>query len=171
MPQKSSQDRYANKFYGAVTESGANTLTFAEINTAINLQSRTAWILHRLEWYLDNASIAIVSATGDTIHGALCSSNKMTQLGLDNAGVIDLFDLTEINATGVGFSQYFYPLMRDFNQLPGGGLIIPPRPLYVAAMGVALAAAVTVKVRGYYTSLELADSDYYDLLDAYRILS
>lgn len=168
---KKSQDNYANKFYGKCVESAANTLTFAEINTAINLQSRVAWIIHRLEWYLANATIALVTATGDTIHGALTSSNKMTALGLDNAGVLDLFDLTEINASGVGFEQYQYPLVRDFTTMPGGGLIVPPRPLYVAVQGVSLASAATIELRGYYTSIDLADSDYYDLLDAYRILS
>ena len=170
MPQP--KDLFANKFYGTVTESAANTLTFGEIQTNVNLMSRTAWVVHRLEWFLDEASIGRIVASGDALRMALTSSNKMSSLGLDDPGVVDILTLSAlaIGAAASGLLENI-PYIRDFSRLPGGGLIVVPRPLYVAAEGVSLGAAITIELRGYFTQRELSDSEWFDLIDFYRILS
>lgn len=163
-------DKFANKFFGTVTESAANTLTFKEIQTNVDIMTKRAWVLHRLEWSLLSAEIVKIAADDDTIEAALVSSDKITALGLDNPAVIDRLDIGRFIATSGG-QLVFKPFVRDFAALPGGGLIITPRPLFVAVKGTSLASALTVSCRGYYTSMELSADEYLELVDFYRIVS
>lgn len=163
-------DKFANKFYGKVVESAANTLTFAEIQTNVDVFSKKAWILHKLEWYFGASERAKLVAPDDIITAALASSNQISALGLDNAGVIDLFEISTQLISGAGFEQFVSPVERKFSDMPGGGLIIAPRPLYLAVKGTSLASAITVSVRGYFTALDLAADDYLELVDFYRIV-
>lgn len=172
MAAKSSvSDAYANKFYGTVVESAANTLTFAEIQTNVDVFSKIAWVLHRLEWYVPAATRGLVSANDDVISMALCSSNGLTSLALNLPGVVDLMELQDMTAGApANFQLVTAPLIRDFTGMPGGGLIIAPRPLYIAVKGVSLATACTVSVRGYFTVRQLSAEEYIDLVDFYRIV-
>lgn len=165
------RDKYANKVYGAVTESGANTLTFAEIKTNVDVFSKAAWVLHRLEYFLRAADLDLIVGNLDTIMLALTSSDKLTTIDQSTAGVIDLFELGGHFATSVGFAYRDNPVIRDFSGLPGGGIIIAPRPLYVAVKGTSLASAVgPVTLRGYFTQLQLNADEYLELVDFYRIV-
>jgi len=164
-------DRFANKFYGTVVESAANTLTFKEIQTNVDTFSKRAWVLHRLEWYIPAAQIDKLTASGDFLDCALVSSDKLAALSLASAGVIDLFTLAAAPVyTGVGFTTQQMPFIRDFSEMPGGGLIIAPRPLYLAVKGTSLASALTVELRGFFTNLELNADEYLELVDFYRIV-
>lgn len=169
MPQV--KDSFANKFYGSVTESAANTLTFSEIQTNISVMDKVAWVIHRLEWYLTPAQIALIADDQDAIQMALVSSQQITALGLDNPAVIDMQQISKGQATAVGYTIRTIPFTRGFESLPGGGLIIAPRPLFIAIKGTGLASAGGVSVRGYYTARELKADEYLELVDYYRIVS
>lgn len=168
---KALRDNYANKFYGTVTESAANTLTFAEIQTNISIFEKVAWVLQRLEWYLSPAVMQLLQDNQDSVELALTASQNISALGLDNPSVIDVLVLSKFQATGVGFEIQEKPVIRDFTGLAGGGLIIAPRPLFLAAKGTTLASAATVQVRGYFQMIELKAEEYLDLVDFYRIVS
>lgn len=163
-------DSFANKFYGEVLESAANTLTFGEINTAVNLFSKTAWVLHALEWYVKIQHIANLDAASDCLNCALVSSDKIDTLDLSNPGVIDLFRIQLMLRSAVGYSYENMPIRRSFNDMPGGGLIIAPRPLFVAIQGEGEANASLVAVRGYFTQIDLSADEYLELVDFYRIV-
>jgi hypothetical protein len=164
------KDQYANKFYGTVTESAANTLTFSEIPTNVDIFSKQAWILHRLDWYIPAASRDLILANLDEIMVALTNSNKVSTITPDNPSVIDLYKLGGHFSTGVGYNYRDEPLIRDFTALPGGGLIIAPRPLFIAIQGVSLATAATGAVRGYFTQKVLSADEYLELVDFYKIV-
>jgi hypothetical protein len=163
-------DNYANKFFGQATESAANTLTFAEINTGQNIFDKRAWILHRIEWYFTKENWAALIDGADALQAALVSSNQITSLNANSAMCIDLAEISIRHQTAVGFGNLVSPYIRDFSTLPGGGLIISARPLYVAVQGASLAAAQTVRVRGYFSQIDMTPSDYLDLLDFYRLV-
>ena len=167
MPVK---DVYANKGYGSVTESGANTLTFSEIQTNVNIFDKLAWVIHRIEWYVSQASWILMAAAADEIHMALTASNTIADLGLEIPAVIDLLELSRHEATAVGFLFNTIPLIRDFSNLPGQGLIIAPRPLYLAIRGVSLATPATAECRFYFTQKVLKADEYLELIDFYRIV-
>jgi len=163
-------DKFANKFYGKVVESAANTLTFAEIPTNVDVFAKKAWILHRLEWYFAAVAISAIDAADDVIQAILTSSDKMTAVGLDNASIIDLFEVCQSFNDATSFQLWVNPIIRDFTSLPGGGLIIAPRPLYIGVKGTSMAAALTAHVRGYFTAVDLNADEYLELVDFYRIV-
>jgi hypothetical protein len=164
------KDQFANKFYGTVTESAANTLTFGEIKTNVSVFDKVAWILHRLEWYPTKALMDLVLNTADFFEAAITSSDGLTSLGLDNAGVIDVLSYGVREASAVGFQYHVEPVIRDFSNLPGGGLIIAPRPLYLALKGTSLTAAGSINCRGYFTVKAMTADEYLELVDFYRIV-
>jgi len=168
MPKKT--DLYANKFYGRAVESAANTLTFAEIQTNVSIFEKMAWILHRLEYFVAPASMALIDDSPDSITMALTGSENITTLGLDNPAVIDTFTLGMKKFSGVGFQFTNVPIIRDFSELPGGGIVVSPRPLFMAVQGASLASAATVEMRGYFTVQALSADEYLELVDFYRIV-
>lgn len=171
MPTQLSKMEFSNKFYGTVTESAANTLTFAEISTNVDVFSKQAWVLSRLEWYLTPTQFGLMVDDGDAIQMALTASDNMSSIGLDDPGVIDSMTLHKRVATAVAFNTYSQPNTRDFSNLPGGGLIIVPRPLFVAIKGTGLATAGGCSVRGYFSRLELKSDEYLELVDFYRMVT
>jgi len=164
------REQYANKFYGSVTETAANTLTFKEIPTNVDVFSKIAWVLHRLEWFVAQTDLDKIAGANDEIRMALCSTDKLTTLALNDAGLIDLCTASSIMVTLASWQFFNKPFIRDFSTMPGGGLIIAPRPLYIAAQGNSLASAITAEVRGYFTAQELKADEYLELVDFYRIV-
>jgi hypothetical protein len=171
MPNVKIKDSYCNKFFGQVVESAPTTLTFKEIPTNVNTFGKIAWVLHRLDWFINTATIALLLGTGDSIQMALTASNNIAAIELDNPSVIDFTQIVMLEATAVGRTILERPLTRDFSNLPGGGILMAPRPLYLAAKGASIAGAVTVSCRGYFTQLELSGDEYLELVDFYRIIS
>lgn len=171
MAKSRMKDQYANKAYGSVTESAANTLTFSEITTNVNIFDKVAWVLTRIEWYLNQATLGLILDSADHLEIGLTASNGITSLSLSEAAVIDVLDYQRLQATSVGFSYFDMPLVRDFGTMPGGGLIIAPRPLYVAAKGTSLASAASAECRFYFQQFEMAADEYLELIDFYRIVS
>lgn len=163
-------DKFANKGFGTVTESAANTLTFAEIQTQVDIFAKRAWVISRLEWHVNSATYLLLAASDDRLSLALTSSNTITTLTQSDPAVIDLFEIGATVATGVGFAYLQSPVIRDFTNMPGGGIIIAPRPLYVAAKGTSLASATTSTVRFYWQSIDLTPDEYLELVDFYRIV-
>lgn len=163
-------DKYANKAFGTVVESAANTLTFHEIQTNVEVFSKRAWIVSRIEWFISGTELQKIAAADDKIQLALVASNAISALTLDNPAVIDLMEIMLWFSTAVGYVPIIDPIARDFSQLPGGGLIIAPRPLYLAAKGTSLATAVTASMRFYFQVLDLTADNYLELVDFYRIV-
>jgi len=161
---KAGADRYANVGYGTVTESAANTLTFSEINTNVSIFDRVAWVIQRIEWYFPAATRALLLAADDLLEMALCSSDKITTLGLNNPSVIDVYRFQ------FGDVVPGMPIIRDWSMLPGGGKIITPKPLFVGGKGTSIAGAGTYQCRFLFTVVELSDADALELLHAYRVV-
>ena len=170
--QATGSDRYANKAYGAVTMSAANTLTFAEIPTNVNIMDKTAWVLHRLEWFIPAGSMAEMGAIGEGLNVALTMSSSVTSLALNSAAIIDSLQFFAVAIlAGTSASHQQFPVIRDFTGMPGGGLIIAPRPLFVAMVSNGAAGACSCQCRLYYTQITMSSEDYLDLIDFYRIIA
>jgi hypothetical protein len=164
------KDEYSNKAYGTITESAANTLTFAEIPTNVDVMSKLAWVIHRIEWYLSVTQMTKLAAADDLIQVALTSSAQLSSLGLSSPAVVDLLEVALLFSTAVAYTEVPNPRIRDFSAMPGGGIIIAPRPLYLAIKGTSLATALTASARIHYTRRELQAEEYLELVDFYRIV-
>jgi len=168
MPAK---DVYPNIVYASVVESAANTLTFTKIETGYGGLQKTAWIIHRIEWFLGIGIRSLVIDNSDAIDCALVTSNLISALDLSQAALIDLYEFKTFEKSAVGFRCFDDPITRNFADLPGGGRIVLPYPLYLAVKGVSLASAVTVKARIFFTERELGDADWMELVQQTRLLT
>jgi len=98
-----------------------------------------------------------------------------------NLQTIDVFtdpqgiDMQQLKRTDFGTAAsatlMALPHSRDFSQLPSGGIIIPPAPLYGAIQGSGEAAISACVMRIFYTIKELATEEYWELVEARRLLT
>jgi len=171
MAKQGGGDQFANLAVITVVETAANTLTFKKLETGISLFEKVAWVISRVEY--DVAfGMPYFDAHGDQIEIALTATDQLTSLAYANNALIDKLTITRID-TGTPATSIMgiRPWVKDFATLPGGGIIVPPNPLYLAAKGLSLTAAMTAIVRLFYTNLQLSVDQYWELVEARRMIS
>lgn len=172
MAKERTKDLFSNIAFGSVTESAPNTLTFAEINTGMSVHEKIAWIINRIIWYPSVVQIQAITAAADALNMALTLSNKVPDIkamGDPSVLVRETF-LAVIGGAPTTLFHSREPIESDFSSLPGGGLIISPKPLYLAAQGESLVLATTLSCRIYYTVKALAADEFWELVQASRIV-
>lgn len=157
-------DMYANVLYDEVTESAANTLTFESIDVGLNIFDKVGMKLSRLEYSNFFGNLA---ADADVIRFGLSQSNSWTTPTPAESSVIDFNQFT-VAAYGTAGNALIHeqPYVKDFSTLPGGGLLIAPKPLYLFAVGSNLSAASNVRIRMFFTIVTLKPEEYFELLEA-----
>lgn len=162
-------DKYANRAFFDVTETAANTLTFSQVNTGIQAFSRMAWIIHRVDWYWGAKDD--LGANADQMEGALCSSNKFTEISLEDPSIFDyVLWGYKIQGTPAAAMLWHEPIVHDYSSQPGGGIIVPGFPLFIAAQGTSLANPQHITARVWYTLLELKADEYIELVETLRMI-
>lgn len=162
-------DKYVQRMFGQVIESAANTLTYSQIQTGIQTFSKKAFLVHRVEWWTGDDNL--LGDDDDYIQMALMVSNKPTGISRSDPAVIDMFELHLVaNGAPATAEILQIPYVHDFSTLPGGGLLIPGYPIFVAVEGVSLASAVTVSMLVFFTIIDLKTEEYLELVEATRML-
>lgn len=162
-------DKYANVAHIKVVESGTDTLTYKKLETGISLFEKMAWVIARIEYYwLSN----VMAASGDGITMGITTSNNPPDLTPDEVAVVDMTrEMRGDFGTAATAWIFKYPIIRDFSPLPGGGLIVPPNPLYLAVKGLSQTGALTVEARLFYTAVQLKGDEFWELVEARRMIS
>lgn len=171
MAKKGVADQWANLAVISVSESAANTLTFKKLETGISLFEKVAWVINRLEYYFDFTG-TIFNTNEDLLDVAITTSDQITSIAATNQAVVDTMRVVRVDlGTAASGFQVVRPQMRVFTDLPGGGLIVPPNPIYLAAKGTGLASAQTVICRMRYSLQELSPEQYWELVESTRMVS
>jgi len=169
-------DMFANIATITVTESAANTITYKKLETGISLMDKVAWIINRVEYHLTFNIGSEFANANDGFAAGLAVANTVSSLytaaGIIDPTILDLFQLQRVDlgtaASGAILDKIY---TKDLSTLPGGGLIVPPTPLYGVAMGSGLTNATTTVLKIYYTLLSLAPDQYWQLVEARRVIS
>jgi hypothetical protein len=162
--KKGKKDTFSNIAYATVTQSGVNTLTFAQINMGVGLFQGVALLLHRILWYPFAAALREIVASTDSMDMALVTSNRLTAIyDVLDPSVISVRRLIAIAAT---VAPYDIPLVSDFTSLPGGGKLIAANPLWIACGSAGFGAAAQIRAQLDFTFLTLSDAEYLELLQA-----
>lgn len=172
---KQGTDQFANLATITITESGANTLTYKKLETGISLTEKVAWVISKLEYFYTGDWSNFAQA-GDSLYAGLSVYNGITTFATAAAIVdptlLDMFRLSRGDfGTAASGTILDHMVRKDFSNMPGGGIIVPPVPLYGWAQGVALTSAVTMVIKAYYTLLELSPDQYWQLVEARRVIS
>lgn len=172
MPKKSSRkDEFPNVVYVKVTETAANTLTFEQIQTGYGALNRLGWIISRIEYYFKVGDLQQFADAADAAQVGLTKSDLLSSLNLQDSGLIDLLEVSCMYKTGVGLELVYQPIIRDFSQLPGGGKLVLPYPLFLGVQGISLANALEVSARISYTEITMGGDEFTELAMQDRLLT
>jgi len=173
MAEKSIKDLFSNQGAISCTESAANTLTFKKLETGINFFEKVAWVISRIDFYPTDLTTTQFANTDDALDIAYTTANSISDIkALDNPGVLfwKRFQLA-VYAAGTLMRMNEFPFVADFSTLKGGGILVPPNPLYLGIKGTGLTGVATVLTRFYYTSVQLATDEYWELVEARRMIA
>lgn len=161
---KTTMDKYANKAYGIVTMSAANTMTFAQIQFGVGLFEGKALVLHRILYYPTNTAIRELVAATDSLHMAITTTNRLT----DIVDVSDpaIIDRTSLVCLAANTEPVRVPIVADFTSLPGGGKLCPANPIWIGANTGGAAAASVVRCTLEFTFVELSPADYLEVIQS-----
>jgi hypothetical protein len=176
MATKKVSDAFSNMASILNVESAANTLTYKKLETSFGTFEKIAWVIHRIDYYWFFDPGAVFNSTADNTICALMTGNQRSTLQTSEVftdpQVIDMAQMkrTDLGAAASGLIMSF-PATRDFSSLPSGGLIVPPAPLYGAIQASGAASVTACVLRVYYTIKELATDEYWELVEARRLLT
>jgi len=167
-------DRFVNKAYTSVLQSAANAAAYGEINFNIPTFDKVAIVISKIEYHFATGAWAeMVANTDQMLYGLTTNASlgALTPASLNNPAVIDLNYITNIVVGAVtSLTQVFDPLVIDYSNMPDGGIIVPPRPLYLYFSTAGFVAATTAYVVLWFRYLNLSTEDYWDLVESTRVI-
>lgn len=171
MPSKTIQGQYTAQAILQVTETGANTLTFDKLETGVSVYDKVGWVITRAEWRLSGSTLALFNGTGDILTTGLAASNNSSTIADNDPAFYVVRKWLRLDFGTAASASIFSPIyVDDYSTLPGGGLLVLPNPLYIAAQGSGLTGASTVTCRIFFQSVDLGPDDYTNLVQARQLL-
>ncbi len=164
------KDVYVNQAYLSVTESALNTLTFGKLETGISIFEKAAWLICRIDYEFIISANQFGAEADNLVYG-ICVSDQLTNTGLSNSAIVDRNRVTRLDLGAAASGTIMRsPYTKEFSSLPGGGLLIPPNPLYMFAEGTALTGPTAVTARMFYTVIKLAGDEFWELVEQRRMI-
>lgn len=160
-------DKYSNILGKAITMSAANTLTFEAIELGLSLFDKVGILIQRIEFDPAFSAVAEMVANSDRMQIALTQSNQIASITLQESSVICAKEY-QVHVSGAPATAQIAEGIQaiDYTSLAGGGLLIAPRPLYLAMTTAGFAAASGCTIRLYFTVVKLKPEEYFELLES-----
>lgn len=162
MAKISVRETFVNRALVVMAMSAANTLTFQQVRFTTGLVEKIALLIHRVDWIPTGASLREMTGIADNMSMAITMSNAMTGLSPVDPRVLAVLELTSIAVAPT--EPYLTPFYMDFSTLPGGGLLVPPNPLFLGMLTAGFGAAAAFNAVIYFSYRELSDADYLELI-------
>jgi len=157
----------------ALVESAAGTLTFSpKVDTGYSLGNDNGLIIHTAEWFFPRASIDRLLDEADYIRTGMSTSTLITTIDPSNPSIIvhREFALQKFGVAASGFPLRSPQLEADFTNLPGGGILVAPNPLYWYIQGISMAGVIATVIRWTYTVVNLNDKSFRELWETWNQL-
>jgi hypothetical protein len=166
---RSKTDKYVNILDVQVTQGSTNTLTFQEVEVGLNLFDKVGLLIHRWEVYGLGAIRQEMEANADTLQAGLTQSNQISSLVPEERSVIDMvsFLIVEFGTAASG-QLLSEPYIKDYSSMPGNGILVAPKPLYLAMDSTGFGNTRSIDARIYFTIVQLKDAEYFELLESRR---
>jgi hypothetical protein len=166
-------DKFAQLAYLTATETAANTLTFAKLEVATGAllgKQKYGMVLHRIQFNLSIGTRKLILDEDDALRVAITTSSGISGIDLDNVDVVDniVWGRSRYGTAASGWENIM-PVVHDFANM--GGILVPADRLYLAVVGTSLASAASASCRIWYTMRELSVDEYWDLVEARRIIT
>lgn len=168
---KKAIDTYANVAAVEVIESATNTQTSSKFQFPFSIMDKMALLISRIEYWVRGQSY--LNSGGDSITFALTAAAAVTDI-YDQAdpAMIDNYRLTRVDYGTAASAQFIEsPFVKDFSNLPGGGILVAPNPLYAMVEGSGLSSTGYGWIKLFYTYMELSADEYWQLVESRRIIT
>lgn len=170
MAAKTSKDLRINLAAVSVTESAANTQTSKKFDFPFSIMDKMGLIINRIEYF---AGLADLNSTSDQVIIALTTASALVSItNQADPCLVDSISVTRYD-TGVAATGHYWknPVIKDFSDLPGGGLLVAPSPLYAMIQQAGAAGAGSAWVKLFYTYIQLTTDEYWELVESRRIIT
>lgn len=168
-------DRYTQVAYIGVTCSAPNVLTYRKLDVvtgALLGAKQYGLLIERAEVYFSNATLLDLDHDGDRVSFALTVSNSASTLDVSQPEMLFNTDIMCIAAGTPATAWHNHqPIVRDFSNLTGGGILIPADRVYGGLISVGMTIAAVAACRLWYTVIELDTGSYLELLQSRTMLS
>jgi len=161
---KTVTDRFANIANTTLTMSGANTLTFQQIQMGVGLFEGKAMVIHRVHFRPTAAACREMVAATDAMYLAITTSNRLSSIiDVTDPSIIQQFHIVGV---GVALEPWKLPITADYTGLPGGGKLVAANPLFAAMNTAGAAAASAVRVELEFSFIELSPAEYLEVIQS-----
>lgn len=169
--KKSGGDQYANIAAVFCTEAVAGTAKYERFAFPYSVTDKVALLISRIEYWW--GQLSNLDGTMDYCIAGLTVSDKVVDLtNQADPTVVDNNRIIRVDmGTAASGLLYYQPAVKDFSQLPGGGVLIAPAPLYGVVQSSGAAGAMNCWIKMFYTYKELAVNEYWELVESRRIIS
>lgn len=166
-----SKDKFANLAAVSVTEAVAGTQISVKFNFPFSVMDKTGLIINRIE-YWPSGIHQLNSATDYIWLGLLAAAAIVSPLDQSDPVLVDSMRIIR-NDLGAAASGELVdmPFIKDFSQLPGGGILVAPSPLYAAVVSSGAAGVTGGFIKLFYTYLTLSTDEYWELVESRRIIT
>jgi len=166
-----SKDIYAQFAALNVEEAVANAGVYVKFAFPFSIMDKMALLINRIEYIL-RANSAYNSSGDSMVAGISVGTNLADVEDVTNPLIVDSVKRTRIDQGTPATCLYLTdPFIKDFSDLPGGGILIAPNPLYAFVKGAGLGAVAACGIRLYYTYRELGTDEYWQLVESRRVIT
>ncbi len=164
------KDSWAQVAAVAVLEASAGTAAYTKFAFPFSIMDKMALVLNRIEYVF---GLTQLNGGGDyCIMGLTVSNAVVSLLALNDPLIIDQSRVDRYDmGTAASSCLRDSPVIRDMSTLPGGGLLVAPNPLYGCIVSAGASGVMSGYIRMYYTYIEMATDEYWQLVEARRIIS
>lgn len=178
--KKLGTDKFCQVVGASVDFTPGGTPSKKQIVFGLSILDKVGIIVHRVDYTVYWAPTLPAAPIGWEFFFGLTAAPIATAtdaLDSNNPAWISREAIEEnINNGGVAVAEtrHWIPqIVANYNDLPGGGLITPPSTVFLQSYGtLAAMSAITISVRArvYYTITELTTEDYWQLVEARRMI-
>lgn len=159
------KDVYSNLITDSVTQGAVDETTFQEVNLGLSVFDKVGLLINRLEYQFYVGGLGAAADPNSYIQCGLSTTDGIT-VRTNEREVVDLVQLSKLEfGTPDNAELVKMPVSRDMSTLPGGGILVTPRPLYFFVDSDGLADELTVSFRVYFTIIQLKPEEYFELLE------
>ena len=166
------KDLYDQFMVMSVVQDVALALVFGRVALGMSLFDYAGLIISRIEYDFGRTVIGSLASNADFSEIAITGSDKIADLDI---GRPEVYDRVAINIGTSGVPAVVFPIekpmVHDFSNMQGGGLLIPAQDLFIASLNGGYTAGGTASARVYYRVKELSAADFIELVQRLRVLS
>jgi len=164
-------DKWANIAAVLITEAAAGTIAYTKFAFPFSIMDKVGIVISRIEYWM--GGFGTIDHATDGIILALIAANSITSISAQNdPAILDSIKFTRNDyGTAAAAEILQVPYVKDFSDLPGGGILTAPAPLTAALQSFGCTGTTTAWLKLFYTYINLSTDEYWEMVESRRIIT